>query len=125
MAVLILKTLLTERKDPHIDKGDRGTAPTTNTAATGEATNTGNGAVAQRPPEREMGEGSGGEEDTCLADAMGDKWPDALPGPSKGRSNLGLPTAFGDHWASATGSIGSRSRASIVRSANVDGSDRP
>ena len=107
-------------------KGDRGTASTATTATTNEeAANTSNGAVAQRPLEKEMGEGSGGEEDTCLADAMGDKWPDALPGPSKGRSNLGLPTAFGDHWASATGSIRSRSRASIVRSANVDGSDRP
>ena len=107
-------------------KGDRGTAPTATTATTDEeATNTGNGAVAQRPLEREMGEGSGGEEDTYLADAMGDKWPDILPGPSKRGSNLGLPTALRNHRASATGSIGSRSRASIARNAHVDGSDRP
>ena len=48
--------------------------PLVTTAATDEeATNTGNEAVAQRPLEREMGEGSRGEEDTYLADAMGDK----------------------------------------------------
>ena len=106
-------------------KGDRGTASTATTATTNEeATNTSNGAVAQRPLEKEMGEGSGGEEDTCLADAMGDKWPDVLPGPSKGGSNL-VFLLRSDHRASATGSIGSRSWASIARNARVDGSDRP
>ena len=91
----------TERKDPRKGKGDRSTA-TANTTSTPtsdeEAASAGNGAMAKGPLEREMGKGSERKDDTGLVDTMGDRRPDALPGPSERGSNLGLPAALRDHW---------------------------